>query len=439
MEASALKSMKKKRRNLLLILVTALMAVIAAGVLCACSAANDEDQIIDRGWVHEVVYDANGGSFDPSIPTQYNYVRVQENSLTVEPGYTPAGAGALDIISVPTRSGYDLLGWKQVLFDAEGNETGTAEEYWDFKTDRVTGDITLRAEWAQRGEVVINLSIGGELVPLETTYRVSFGASFLSMLYDPDAYGNSVVREDYVRSRVRTQTIGDQTYTLLSFYLDEEMTEPLTVENAVYPENGEAQFNLYARYLVGNFTVLSQDTLSSSTRLMSNSNWYLVSDVDFSNRNGEPAEWDALTSFTGTIYGNGHTITGVDFRTRVRARELTRVRSIFGVMSGTVEDLVFEEVSLTVWSGWFDDTSDPKPEITVAFLAGSFDGGVFRDVALEGCTIRTINAEREDEAQRGFYCILADDNWIDGAGSEESTVTGKAEYTGNTSDNMLGL
>ena len=86
MEASALKSMKKKRRNLLLILVTALMAVIAAGVLCACSTANDEDQIIDRGWVHEVVYDANGGSFDPSIPTQYNYVRVQENSLTVEPG-----------------------------------------------------------------------------------------------------------------------------------------------------------------------------------------------------------------------------------------------------------------------------------------------------------------------------------------------------------------
>ena len=81
-EARALKSMRNRRRNLLLFLTATLLAVIMAGVLCACTTVDREQQIIDAGYIHEVTYDANGGTFDSKSNVQYEYVRVQENSLT---------------------------------------------------------------------------------------------------------------------------------------------------------------------------------------------------------------------------------------------------------------------------------------------------------------------------------------------------------------------
>lgn len=441
MEAKALKSLRKKRRNLLLVLITALFAVFTAGMLCACATVDDEQKIIEAGYIHEVTYDANGGDFhpDPSIFSQYEYVRVQEDSLTVEPGYRPAGAGDLDIINVPTRSGYDLLGWKQVLFDDDGNEIGLSEDYWDFTADRVNGNITLRAEWAQRGEVVINLMIGGEPVALETTYRVSLGDNFLSRLYDTNDAGEYVVRADYVRSNARTQTVDNQTYTLLGFYFDEELTQPLTAENAVFPDSG-TRLDLYAEYLVGNFTVLSQERLSSGASLGTNSNWYLVTDIDFSDRNGDDAVWTALDSFSGTIYGNGHTITGFEVRSEVNRTNITPYRSLFGVMEGRVEDLTIQDVGFTVYTRMLLTTN--KPEISIAFLANSFSGGAFEDVTLEGCTVRVVNATLT-QPDRGFTYTLTEGgevgNWVDANGSENSTVTGAATFTGEEQDASFGL
>ena len=67
MEADALKMMKRKRRNLLLVLTAGLMAALTAGVLCACAQPDREQQIIEQGYVCEVTYDANGGSFDTAV------------------------------------------------------------------------------------------------------------------------------------------------------------------------------------------------------------------------------------------------------------------------------------------------------------------------------------------------------------------------------------
>lgn len=428
-----MKSMRNRRRNLLPVLAATLLAVIMAGVLSACTTVDREQQIIDAGYIHEVTYDANGGTFDSRSDVQYEYVRVQENSLTVEPGYRPAGAGELNIISVPTRTGYDLLGWQQVLFDDEGNETGLSEEYWDFKADRVTGNITLRADWAQRGELAFNITVNGEVITFDTTFRISAGESFLSNLYDADSTGGYTLREDYVKSNVQTQTADSQTYTLLKFYLDAELTQPLTTENAVFPD-GEERLDLYAEYLVGNFSVLSDRNVAGTRSLRSNSNWYLVTDLDFSGGDGSPAQWDALSSFTGTIYGNGHSITGIEFRSLVDSRNHDTYRSIFGTMQGRVEDLTLEDISLVVYARWYDSTN--KPDISIAFLANSFSGGVFDTVTLTDCTIRVINATRED-ADRGFTYNSVMGNWVEEAGSETSTVTGSATFTGEETDDSL--
>lgn len=424
--------MRNRRRNLLLVLTTALLAVSMAGVLCACTTIDREQQIIEAGYIHEVTYDANGGSFDSRSNVQYEYVRVRENSLTVEPGYRPAGAGELDIISVPTRSGYDLLGWQQVLFDEEGNETGVSEEYWDFITDRVTGDIILRADWAQRGELTFNITVDGEVVTFDTTFRVSPGTSYLGNIYDTDETGGYTLREDYVKNNVQTQSADGQTYTLLRFYLDAALTQPLTVENAVFPE-GEERLDLYADYLVGNFTVLSDRNVTGTSGLRSSSSWYLVTDLDFSGGDGTPAQWDALSSFSGTIYGNGHSITGIEFRSRVDSRNTDIYRSIFGTMRGRVEDLTLEDISLTVYALWY--TSTNKPDLSIAFLANSFSGGVFDNVTLTDCTIGVVNATREDEVLGFTFTVVG--NWVEEAGSEESTVTGSATFTGEETDDTL--
>lgn len=442
MEADALKMMKRKRRNLLLVLTAGLMAALTAGVLCACAQPDREQQIIEQGYVCEVTYDANGGSFDTAVSAPTATVRVKENSFTLEPGYVPEGAGSLNTVAAPVRTYYDLMGWLPVTVDEEGNEV-VGTEYWDFYSDRVTGNMTLRADWRKQGEVFFNITVGGEVVSFADTYHFSPGASFISTLYDRDRDGGYTLREDYVRDRVRVQSADDKEYTMLGFYYDAALTQPVTDENAVYPEDNPERLDLYARYLEGNYTILSQETLTASTILRSNSNWYLIGDIDFSDRNGEPMEWNTLASFEGSILGNGHSITGIAFTSRVYANDLKPVRSVFGEMKGRVEDLTIKDVNFTVWSGWFDatydsaDASQQQPQITIAFLASSFAGGAFQNVALEGCTIGVINATREDTAGRGFGYTVSGSNWCTDDGSEGSSVTGTAAFTGETEDDEL--
>lgn len=448
-EARVLKSMRKKRRNLLLFLTAALLAVIMVGVLSACTEQIDpEQEIIQAGYIHEVTYDANGGSFnsDFNSPAQYEYVRVQENSLTIEPEYSAdneeGDPNSITLYRSGISNNYFLAGWKLVLFDEEGNETGLSEEYWNFTTDRVTGDITLRADWVQRGELVLNITVDDQVVTFnqQTSLVVTPGESFLSSLYSANSSNGYTVREDYVRSSVRSQTTeDDQTYTLLEFFYDEDLTQPVTAENAVYPEDNRPQLNLYARYLEGNFNVLSQETLSAGTSLTSSSNWYLVTDLDFSDRSGTAVRWDALRLFSGTIYGNGHSITGVEIRSEVNDdRSAPASRSIFGVMQGSVRDLTFAGVQFTVYAQAITDTG--RPAIEIAFLASSFSGGVFDNVTLTDCTVRTINATLENE-NRGFTYSLTEgetvENWL--AGSNSGTVTGNATFVGHLQDPTYGL
>ena len=143
-----------RKYNILFAIAVLLLAALGLGVFGACSYNNEEQNIIDRGWVYLVTYDAAGGSFDSTVTSETEegssagteYARVQANSLTVEPGYTPPGAGALNIIPVPQKTGYTLDGWYLVKEDGS-----LAVNAWDFSRDRVNSDITLRANWVKKG------------------------------------------------------------------------------------------------------------------------------------------------------------------------------------------------------------------------------------------------------------------------------------------------
>ena len=109
-------------------------------------------------------------------------------------------------------------------------------------------------------------------------------------------------------------------------------------------------------------------------------------------------------------------------------------------MEGRVEDLTIQDVGFTVYTRMLLTTN--KPEISIAFLANSFSGGAFEDVTLEGCTVRVVNATLT-QPDRGFTYTLTEGgevgNWVDANGSENSTVTGAATFTGEELDASFGL
>lgn len=409
-----MKCTKVQYRNILLILLTIAISVFTAGLLSSCSSTNSEEALIELGYVHLVVYDANGGDFDSSLSgTQGTMeVRVQDNSLTIE----PSGSDALNSISEPTRSGYVLQGWQVIIYDEDGNEI--EGDMWDFSTDRVTSDMTLRAVWARDTILYVNAFIDGE----EVNFReltITPGTSFISRFYETDSDGEYFIRADYITRSMGTLRNGNVTYTALSFYwLDENgnRTE-LNAENAVFDEDA-TEMTLYAEVIEGQFTMVTQSTASSLT-LNYNSYWYLLEDVDLGQAYPEvgntsahisASSWEALPTFSGVIYGNGYTISNIWVKSVVQTTSQSDIRSIFGEVTGIIEDITFENVEFTVFSRTLYSAPSSAPTMSIAFLADSVgDGASISNVTFENCKISIVNAVKE-EGDIMFEYVLAEEN-----------------------------
>lgn len=436
-----------RKYNILFTIAVLLLAALGLGVFGACSYNNEEQNIIDRGWVYLVTYDAAGGSFDSTVTSETEegssagteYARVQANSLTVEPGYTPPGAGALNIIPVPQKTGYTLDGWYLVKEDGS-----LAVNAWDFSSDRVNSDITLRANWVKKGTLEFYAIIGGQETQYRTSYSVEVGENVISRIYDQTDEGETILRADYIKDALRVRTVGDKEYTALAFYWDKEFTQPLTQENAVFPEGTDSK-RLYVQVLEGEFDMITQETVDTALErgrelLSSDSMWYILEDLDFTYE-GAPAQWGALQRFDGVIYGNGHTLSNLVFRSQVTYNNSKTMpdRAVFGIMSGRVEDIVFENVTLTVWASAGERNTNET--IDIAFLATSFEeDGVFTDIAINNCGVKVINNLREDgTAIFAFSTGNAEghtDNWLS-APVQECTVMGTAADPVQEKDDTL--
>lgn len=442
---------KAQKRNILIVLFLLIVTAVCAGTLSACSSSDMEDQLREQGFDYQVTYDANGGTFATNSSATTQYVLVQYNSLTVEPGYWPSGMGELNIVSRPTRIHYQLTGWELV---EEGEDGSEQTRPWNFSTDRVTEDITLRAIWERYDLLYLNAIIDGEEVNFQT-WDITQPGSILSRFYNTNDEGVYSLRADTInRSLLRlthTEVAGDTevttTYTPTGFYwLDEDgQRVEFSVDNAVYPEN-VTDLTLYADVLEGQFTFVTQETVGRSFTLQSDSNWYLLEDIDLGQQYVESDiisdytssyKWHALDEFNGIIYGNGYTISNVWVVDEVRNGVEASNYSMFGVMNGIVDDITFENVELTVYC---NPTSsiDATQVKNIALLASTFGDGTFTDVVLEGCSITVINSSFEGVDK--FAYQLAEDNnlyWIGQA--QNQTVTGDVTFNGETEDDLIYL
>lgn len=444
-----MKSTHVRRRRMLIAIFALFIAALAAGLLASCSSSDREQEIIDEGYIHLVTYDASFKVGDEVLEGDFNeittgaqskmYVRVADGSLTVAPGYRPSGAGSLDIITIPVLSHYTLVGWERVFYDEDGVETGT--EPWDFYSDRVYEDITLRAVWEMNTVLYINAEIDGVDVNLRTLDSTA-GSSFLTRLYNTDSAGDYTLRADTITSGMSSFVYDGTTYTSLGFYWkdDEGNRTDLTVENAVYPEDA-TELTIYAELLEGDFTMVTQDNIGRLT-LSSNSHWYLLEDVDVGQAYPEVDNisehlsaryWSSLDNFNGIIYGNGYTISNVWVKSHCGT--INDYRSIFGQINGTIDDVTFENVEYTVFATTMDSIPSTAPLMSIAFLSEEVaEGASVKNVTFANCSISIVNNQ---VGGRDMFTYRLADNiyWFGDYAS--STVTGTIDVVLREDDGIV--
>ena len=430
---------------------------LTAGIFTSCSyGSNPEETKKQEGYSCCVTYDANGGTFGSN--STRTYALVKENSLTPAPGYVDSKTKAT--VKVPTRRNYQLVAeakddndddtndeaigsksWFVAKTDENGNVVYEGEgedkvpvllsnEPWDFGKDRVTEDITLVAQWSEVFRYVLYLTEQNEKGEKELkelrTYTVAPGDTIADKLYDKEN-GSLVRRADYIRVKVAN-------YTFLDFYMDESLTAPLDV-NYVHPGRREVEITeinpetkqeetktvttntveIYVKYLAGKYDFISNKNVKTLNQA---SKWYLLEDIDYA---AVETPWTVLSSFSGSIYGNGYTIRNLTVESVVKKPSgQYMAHSIFGRMNGTVEDLTLENVTLKLRTEY--GTTIPGNEHRAAFLAYSLgDNGMMNNVTLNGCRILFADAN--------CYTHVTADNalWWDVPAEGKASVTGSVE------------
>lgn len=413
-----------------------MVASLTAGVFASCSYGLDqEERKKQEGYTCTVTYDANGGSFGAN--STRTYALVKENSPAPAPGYVDATTQAS--VKVPSRRDYQLAGEVKAANDSEKNaaamktkswfvaqtdEDGNVvyegegenrmpvllrEEPWDFVKDRVTEDITLVAKWTKVYRYIICLTetVEENGIPVEKekeihSYTVQPGATIAEQLFNKQG-GTIVRREDNVRLK-------ENGYTLLDFYMDKELTEPMPLD-ITHPGTveGSNDVKIYAKYLKGKFEIISNSNIRPLT---STSNWYLIEDVDLSG-----TEWSMQTSFTGKIYGNGFAFKNATFTSNAEKTTTYKQHSIFGKMNGVIENVTFENFTLKVVTKY--NVTGVIGEQRLALLAYELgDKGEFKNVTVKDCQI-----SRKDSTY--YTSTLGDDTGL----FYVTPAAGKAQIT----------
>ena len=449
--------MKKIFRKIF-IASTIMVATLAAGIFTSCAYdANQETIKREEGFNCCVTYDANGGSYGSN--SYRTYALVQENSLAPAPGYVDAKTQAS--IKIPTRRDFQLVGeaksdgddetndeailtksWfvaktdddGNVIYEGEGeNKTAVLESEtpWNFTKDKVTKDITLVAQWREVFRFTLCImeeKANGDVVEVTEKelrqYTVEPGDTIVDKLYDKDKSTGTIVRRaDYIKSGLSSAA-----YTVLDFYMDKECTELLDssyqhpgrheeeiTEDGVTTTVSTNVVKIYAKYLAGKYDFISNKNVKTLNQA---SKWYLLEDIDYA---AVETPWTVLSSFSGSIYGNGYTIKNLTVESVVKKPSgQYMAHSIFGRMNGIVENLTLENVTLKLRTEY--GTTIPGNEHRAAFLAYSLgENAMMNNVTLNGCRILFADADC-------YTHVSADGGlWWETPADGKATVTGSVE------------
>ena len=386
------------------------MLLAIAFLFCACGEEQNQYDVNDEaGYNVSVRFDANGGEFTTNcsvIVDAFNISDMATNAngkvelALLAPDNSIRGSTNTYTVA---KNGYFLAGWyatRTETTDGEGNVTYTYADKWDFDTGLLEVDpngtyssaepvMTLYAAWVPMFEINF-YALGTE--ELVGTY--SYNPTNVDMIQVPQ-WNTETGAVDMYKFAKRSG------YTFNGAYYDAAGTQQIleTVEHPGYVDYTtgtamQSSLNVYVDWLEGEWFHIynAQQLVDNATR---NGCFELCADLDFTD-----VEWPSLFSygdFTGTIIGNGHTISNVTIVQTDNAR--TRF-GLFGSLAdgAMVEDVIFENVIATIRAG----------ARTSGIAYGLFAGNISTGANLSGVQILS------SELQIDSACILTSNDYVFG-------------------------
>lgn len=345
--------MKLKWNRILLVVLVLAALVLVAG----CSGEqtpyekNDEDN-----YNISVKYDANGGVFTTSttvIVDSYNPDELpkDENGMVQIALITPDDAARGNNAFQADRTGYFLAGWYAKCETAEDG-TQTFAEPWDFANDRLRVDpkannsasepvLTLYAAWVPYYQVEIYDAANTD-EPL-TTFNIN-------PLENTEIQIPQWNQETGALNMYKFPTVENKTFE--AAYYDAQLTHPITDAVIKHPGSVDLEhatveeplLQIYVDMVDGNwFHIYNADQFVKNARL--SGSYILHADLDFTDKIWPTALM--YGNYTGTIQGNGHTISNVV----IEQTNNSKINAgLFGALMETavLQDVTFENVTFTI-------------------------------------------------------------------------------------------
>lgn len=276
--------------------------------------------------------------YDYLVTFDYNYPYETTNERFV---YRGAKEGATLIIG-PGEQGtasqgilpqYVLEGWYLPQgTNAEGEplkgEDGRVllGKKWDFKTDRVTSDITLYANIFEQASIVFVDAATDEICD----NALLSGAQ---MIYY-QAPGT-----EYTPLDMLFYTPGKAGHTFIDYYVDKDCTELFSWP---YVFEAGVQQKVYVRFAEGSWNVV-RTAKEFNTAFAGTNNVWLAADIDFSE-----TAFVANKTFGGKLEGDGHKLTGIDVTLPVEGDASTEI-GLIGKLEATavISNLTIENAKIT--------------------------------------------------------------------------------------------
>ena len=388
-KADAVQSDKKKR---IYIIAGVALAVIILVVLIAIFGGENNyysDHEKD-GYTVSVVFDADGGTFkgsDSSVVDLFNPEKVGSDGIKLLAPDDPRRDknNALTV----TKAGYFLAGWytgRELIDENDPSKGYTYSGKWDFENDRLTLDpnktytneesaLTLYAAWVPYYKYEIYIKDeSGETVLLDSV-------SAINLTIPEWANGGVTLEMDNFPAR--------EGYTLLNVYSNEAMTEKVVTTTN---ESGSKKFitgqwdeesatsltptiKLYTTWQEGErYRIYSTEDLRKNAD--TKGYYEIYADLDFSG-----VEWPSVFAndkFSGKIFGNGHTISGVSIESTSRSRINNGLFSSLDA-NAYIENLEFKNLTHTI------NLMSVAPGASFGLLAGSAtDGSELNNVTVSG-------------------------------------------------------
>lgn len=406
--------MKRKTKGKLLL---TLLAIASTCLFAGCAERLTKEDIYEKyDLTSQVTYYANGGEFENRQMTkQMGY---KEGSRVLNLGVDTVTSN--DKVSI-SYAEHTIIGWYEVEMK-NGEPVYLDEEKGIVKlTDKVVSfdeRIDSGEEWHIGMKWKEYAKISFKLVCEDPSERI-VGEDGKEYSNGDEVKTRSFYYKEWKEINAAPFTAKDNSHTFLSYYYDEECTQPVETEIAEQEEN----LTLYAKYLTGNWSIVKnkndfQSAFVNMGKPMGKNaaGIYLASNIDCTGLTFSP-----IAMFQNKFNGNGYTVSNMT----VEQIKIIggRTVSTFGDIkeAAVIEDVTFENLQLELSS-----MQNATFEAYYVFTSVE-DGATISNVSISG-TMKVITADNSYVSNlEGGYT-----NYLFGGYATDAEYTGiTVNYTGN--------